>query len=136
MTPAENIALGHALMEAVQAGDYDAIRNLFSDDIAIWHTFDQLDQNEDQFVRGLAWLHKYVKGLRYDDIRIAAVEGGGYVQQHVMRIETPRMEQPAMMRAWCFNGKITRIEEYMDSAHAVPLVEFIADAQRQKNAKA
>jgi len=42
------------------------------------------------------------------DSDVAALDDG-FVQQHVMRADSPKLDMPCMFRAWCANGRITRI---------------------------
>jgi len=68
----------------------------------IWHNDDLLEQSVDDNLKVLQGLHRAVSGLRYDITR-RAVTADGVLQQHVLRGQLP-------------NGRITRIEEYLDSA--------------------
>ena len=53
----------------------------------------------------------------------AVVLDDGFVQQHVLRGTAPggALEVPAMMRVWVRDGRIGRIEEYLDTAQAAVL---------------
>jgi ketosteroid isomerase-like protein len=138
MTREEILELAAAFMRAVQQGDAVALKSIYADDATIWHTFDCLDQPVEANIRGIAWFKKYIKGVRYEEIRVAAVDDG-FVQQHVFRADVPTTEMPCMLRAWCSNGRITRLEEYLDSAHSVELVKYIAkvkELRRQEKAEA
>jgi ketosteroid isomerase-like protein len=123
--PAELRAVGAELMAAVSSGDAARLRAVYAEDVRIWHTFDGLEQDREQNVRTLLWMHEHVSGVRYEDVRIAATEDG-FVLQHVMRADEPAFEAPCMARAWVAGGRITRLEEYVDSAHTRPLTEHIA----------
>jgi uncharacterized protein len=125
MSPAATRALAAEFMAAVRAGDAERLRSVYSADVAIWHTFDGVEQNSEQNIRTLLWMHRHVSGLRYEEIRVSATEDG-FVQQHVMRADEPAFEAPCMLRAWCATGRITRLEEYVDSAHTRPLTDMIA----------
>jgi ketosteroid isomerase-like protein len=112
-------------MDAVRSGDIDALRAVYAEDVAVWHSFDGLENDREQNLRTLRWIHRHVPTVRYDEIRVGITEDG-FVQQHVMRAEEPAFEAPCMLRAWCSEGKITRIEEYLDSAHTKPLTDLIS----------
>jgi ketosteroid isomerase-like protein len=122
--PAATRALAAEFMAAVRAGDGDRLRAVYHPDVRIWHTFDGAEQDRDANIRTLRWMFRHVSGLRYDEVRVAVTEDG-FVQQHVMRAERPSFEAPCMLRAWCSDGRITRLEEYLDSAHTRPLTEWI-----------
>jgi ketosteroid isomerase-like protein len=112
-------------MAAVNSGDGERLRGVYSPDVRIWHTFDGLEQTREENVRTLLWMHAHIGGVRYEDIRVSATEDG-FVQQFVMRADEPAFEAPCMVRAWCTGGRITRLEEYVDSAHTRPLTDHIA----------
>jgi ketosteroid isomerase-like protein len=131
MTKSEILELATALMAAVQRGDTDTVKALYAEDITLWHTNDRMNQTSEDSIRTLAWLKKHVKGVRYEELRIAALDDG-FVQQHVMRADSPRVDMPCMLRVWCANGRITRIEEYFDSADAAPIIRHIAYVREQR----
>lgn len=131
MTKSEITELASALMAAVKAGDVDTVKALYAPDVVLWHTNDRVNMTAEQSVRTLAWIHKHVKGVRYEDLRVVALDDG-FVQQHVMRADSPVVDMPCMLRAWCTKGRITRIEEYFDSADAAPIMKHIAYVRAQK----
>ena len=109
-------------MAAVQSGDTDPVKALYAEDIVLWHTNDRVNQTSADSIRTLAWINRHMKGVRYEELRVVALDDG-FVQQHVMRADSPKVDMPCMLRAWCANGRITRIEEYFDSADAVPIIQ-------------
>jgi ketosteroid isomerase-like protein len=131
MTRAEILELAATFMAAVQAGDIETLKTMYAEDVTLWHTYDRADQNAADSFRTLAWMKKHVVGVRYEDLRVAALDDG-FVQQHVMRGDAPKVDIPCMFRAWCVDGRITRIEEYLDSAHSAPIVEHIAHVREQR----
>jgi uncharacterized protein len=135
MTREETLALANRFMSAVKIGDGDALRSVYAENAGIWHTFDCLTQTREQNIRTLNWMFRHVRNIRYDDIRVAVTEDG-FVQQHVMRADEPKFTSPAMLRAWCENGVIVRIEEYLDSAHTVALTDYIKSVRSQRPAMA
>jgi len=68
-------------------------------------------------VRTLRALHRLIPGFRYDEIRRTVV-ADGYWQQHVLRATTANgdLNMPAALRVYVRDGKITRLEEYLDPA--------------------
>jgi ketosteroid isomerase-like protein len=123
--PAAARAVAAELMAAVSSGDADRLRAVYSPDVRIWHTFDGLEQDREQNIRTLLWMFRHVRGVRYDEIRVTATEDG-FVQQHVLRASDPKFSAPCMLRVWVVDGRITRLEEYVDSAHTRPLTDHIA----------
>jgi uncharacterized protein len=131
MTKSEILELAAALMAAVQSGDVDAVEALYAPEIILWHTNDRVDQTSADSIRTLAWINKHMKGVRYEELRVAALDDG-FVQQHVMRADSPKVDMPCMLRAWCANGRVTRIEEYFDSVDSAPIIQHIAYVREQQ----
>jgi ketosteroid isomerase-like protein len=64
-----------------------------------------------------------VASLRYEEVRRKPVSGG-VLQQHVLRGDAPngaQLEIPSCMLISVVDGRITRIEEYLDSAQFAAL---------------
>jgi len=108
------------LLAAIGAADEAAARQVYAPDAQIWHNFDQVEQTVDQNVAVLHDLHRRVANLEYTDIR-RFVSPGGFVQQHVLTGDAKggRLAMPAMIRFWVEDGRITRLEEYLDTAQAM-----------------
>jgi ketosteroid isomerase-like protein len=108
-----------ALFAAIERGDVDAVRELYAPDAVVWHNFDQVEQPVEDNLRTLAYLHRKVAGMRYTEVRRVVIDDG-FVQQHVLRGDAPGgpLEMPAMMRVWVADGRVTRVEEYLDPAQA------------------
>ncbi|GAC1586786.1 MAG: nuclear transport factor 2 family protein [Acidimicrobiales bacterium] len=109
-------AVGRQLFEAIERGDIDAVRALYSPDIAVWHNFDEIEQDAEANLTVLAWCIRHIEGMRYEDVRRVPIPGG-FVQQHVMRGRSrsgSEIRVPACMVVDVADGKITRIEEYLD----------------------
>ena len=71
----------------------------------------------------LAWVTKNIAGLRYEEIR-RHVTPAGFVQQHVLRGTAPNgkpLEVPACILCSVKDGRITRLDEYLDSAQIAVL---------------
>jgi hypothetical protein len=61
--------------------------------------------------------------MRYEEIR-REVLPDGFLQQHVLRGTAPdgtALEVPAILRIYCADGIITRVEEYLDTAQTQAL---------------
>ena len=117
MTPEQIDALAARLFGAIEAGDLEGCASCYSDDLVVWHNHDRREQRKDRNLEVLGWVIENVKDRHYDDIRRVVV-ADGFVQQHVLRGTAhtgERLDLPAMMRVWCDEGRITRIDEYLDS---------------------
>lgn len=122
MTETEMHDLGDRLVTAIAAGDADAVRGIYAVDARIWHNFDQREQTVDENLRTLVDLHQRATNLEYTEIRRWLVDGG-FVQQHVLTGDAKggRLAMPAMIRFEVADGRITRLEEYLDTRQAMVL---------------
>jgi len=120
----EKLAVAERLFAAITAGDIDGLRDVYSPDAVIWHNHDGLRQTVEENLTVLRWVTRNVGGLRYDDVRRQATTDG-FVQQHVLRGTTASgrpIEIPACIVCTVSGRRITRLDEYLDSAHIVPLL--------------
>ena len=118
-----NLDLCDQLFSAIMRGDIDAVRAIYSPDAVIWHNNDQLEETPDRNLRVLGWVTKNIKDLRYEEMRRHETPSG-FVQQHVLRGIAPNgtaLEIPACIVCEVKDGRITRLEEYLDSAHTAAL---------------
>ena len=106
MTGVADCTVGHGVVAdrffaAIERGDVDAVADLYSDDVTVWHNYDGLDQTKAESLRTRGWIASHFGQLRYVD----------ELTHHgrVTRI-------PASLRAYCRSGRIVRIEEYVDPA--------------------
>ena len=115
--------LADRLFAAIEAGDLDAVRALYAPDAAIWHNTDGAEQTVEQNLRVLRWVVDHLADRRYEEVRRSPT-ATGFVQQHVLRCtraDGTRVEVPACLVVTCAEGRITRLEEYLDSAHIARL---------------
>lgn len=115
----ETERLASDFITAVERGDIDTIRReIYAPDAVIWHNTDGREIGPEDNFRVLRWLCSTVKDLRYED-QVRYPIPGGYAQRHVLRGVTPGGEE-LTVRACFFvtvaNGRIVRLDEYLDSA--------------------
>ncbi len=121
--PVAAIEVARRLIAAIEAGDLDTIRNLYSEDVQIWHNTDGAFETRAENLRTLSWVVENLADLRYDDI-VCQPTPTGFVQQHVLRATGPKgatVALPACIVATVDDGHITRLDEYLDSAHVLRL---------------
>jgi uncharacterized protein len=113
------LEVAERFFRAVEAGDVEAIRAIYAPDARIWHNHDRLEQTVDENLRVLGWVAKNLKNRHYRVQRRVAIPGG-FMQQHVLEAETAAgpFSMPACIVCVVENGRITRLEEYLDSAQA------------------
>ena len=100
------------------AGDIDAIKAIYAPDAVIWHNTDEVEQAVGQNLVVLQWVVEHVKGWHYEDVRRSSFEGG-FVQQHMGKGVAPNgtaVAMPACIVGRVDGGRVTRIDEYLDSA--------------------
>ncbi len=112
------------LFKAIERGDVDAVRNIYSPNCKIWHNNDGLTQSPDENLRVLKWVVDNIDERAYTEIRRQPTPTG-FVQQHVMRgrlrSSGKQFALPACIVCVVENGHITRLDEYLDSAHVAAL---------------
>ena len=122
-TANETNMLADRFMRAIETGDLDAIRACYAPDARIWHNFDGLAQTVDENLKTLKWMDKRLFNRRYEIKSRHAFEGG-YVQQHVLHgtlANGGAFSMPACLVVTLKDGRIARLEEYLDTAHTLPL---------------
>jgi ketosteroid isomerase-like protein len=122
MTEAEMNEVGDRLLAAIATGTPEAVREVYAPDVAVWHNFDDRDQTIDENMATLVDLQSRATGLQYTEIR-RFPSPGGFVQQHVLVGDAKggRLHMPAIIRFWVEDGRITRLEEYLDTRQAMVL---------------
>ena len=105
------------LFRAIENGDVDAIRNIYAPETKIWHNNDGIEQSVEQNLAVLKWVITNIKNLKYTDLRRQPTPTG-FVQQHVLRghFKDTDVALPACIVATVEGGRITRLDEYLDSA--------------------
>jgi ketosteroid isomerase-like protein len=109
---------------AVAAGDLDAVRAMYAPDAAIWHNNDGLEQTVEQNMRILRWATSAISGFHYEDVRRRAT-ADGFIEEHVMRGTAPNGEELRVhtcLVCTVRDGRITRVNEYFDSAQIAALL--------------
>jgi len=125
MSTETHLQLAERLFAAISAGNVEAVRDIYAPDAVIWHNHDGVEQSADDNLRVLRWVVTNVRDLRYENMRRQKTEAG-FLQQHVLRGTAPNGRElniPACIICTVRNGRITRLEEYLDSAHVAPLLD-------------
>jgi ketosteroid isomerase-like protein len=122
LTESQMHDIADRLIGAIAGAHADAVRAVYAPDATIWHNFDERDQTVDENLATLVDLHQRASGLQYTAIR-RFVAPGGFVQQHVLvgQAKGGPLHMPAMIRFWVEAGRITRLEEYLDTRQAMVL---------------
>lgn len=128
MTDLDEIrAMATRFFDAIEAGDIETMRESFAADAEIWHNTDELIVTRDQTAQTLTGMVARIKNREYADRCLTAFPGG-FVQQHVLK--GVRVHDDGEVRLPCAiickveRGKITRLDEYFDSAHVAEFRKF------------
>jgi ketosteroid isomerase-like protein len=124
MTHDDIRALVTRFFDAIEHGDVDAVAACYAPELAVWHNFDGIEQPRDENLKTLAGLVRRIDERRYGERRLDVFDGG-FVQQHVLsgvRKDGERVSLPAALIGRVKDGKITRLDEYIDSAHVAAFV--------------
>jgi ketosteroid isomerase-like protein len=123
MTPAEMEALADRLMAAIEAGDIETVRTCYAPDVAIWHNFDEIDQSLDDNIKVMHWMARHLLERKYT-VQKRRFFADGCLQQHVLTGITPDgtpFRMPACIIFTMQDGRITRLEEYLDTGQTAVL---------------
>jgi ketosteroid isomerase-like protein len=124
MSNSDALALAERLFATIEAGDIDTVRELYAPGARIWHNHDGVVQTPEENLRLLGWIVRNITQLRYEDI-IRQPTPAGFVQQHVLRGVNAKgepIELPAAIICQVSDGKITRLDEYLDSGQIAALL--------------
>ena len=126
MTPQDHLEFAERFVAAIQGDDAEAVRACYAPDARLWHNHTGVEQTVDQGVKVLAWFIRNLPDRRYRIIRREALPDG-FLQQHVLEATLPD-GKPWAMDACCVvrveDGRITRLDEYFDSAHVAECRKF------------
>ena len=117
-----NVQLLDRIIVAAEAGDASDLFDIYADDAAIWHNTDDRTQTVERNAKVLEAMDRFVTDRRYTERRVTAFEGGA-VQQHVLRGTNRSTGEEVALHACVViavndEGRITRLDEYFDSAEA------------------
>jgi ketosteroid isomerase-like protein len=128
------LALAERFFTAIETSDVEALREIYHPDCIIWHSADPLEardtgQGVADNLHALATLQDRVIGAKFEVLQREATETG-FVQQHILRGTMPNGEpfiMPTSMICVVEEGRITRLDEYFDSAASTRLGEVLAE---------
>ena len=122
----EIIALAERFFRAIEKADVAAIRAIYAPDARIWHNFDDKEQTVEENLRVLDWVTRTISNRHYRVLRRETFPGG-FLQQHVLEGDLPdgtKYRLPACIVCTVKDGRITRLDEYLDSHGTKALSAF------------
>lgn len=120
-----NVEVARALTSRLLAGDVEGVAALYHDDAIVWRNLDDRELVKKQMIKVVTFLSTSVKDIRYSNVRVQATDTG-FVQQHVLEGIAPSgapVKAFACLVATLRDGKIARLDEYIDSAQLAPLMK-------------
>ena len=112
-------SLAKEFFDAVERGDVGKLASIYAPGAKIWHNTDGLEQTPEDNVATLKGFVARIADRRYQDRRLQ-VFPGGFVQQHTLTGRRTLDNQAVALTACIVcaveNGRITRLDEYFDSA--------------------
>lgn len=106
------------LFHAIEAGEVEALRTIYAADALIWHNADGKTESPEQNLETLRRFVALSQSRMYTEIRREPTPRG-FVQQHVLRAQLKsgrELALPACIICEVKNGRITRLDEYFDTA--------------------
>jgi ketosteroid isomerase-like protein len=103
---------------AIERGDLDAVRELYSPDARIWHNVTGKSQTREENLALLRYFTGRVSALRYE-VHAREFFEGGFVQRHTLhgRLESgDPIAAPVCLVVHVSKGRIERLFEYLDPA--------------------
>lgn len=116
-----NLETAAALFEAIERKAPQAVAALYADDVQVWHNFSNSCQTKAENIQVLTALCANVREIHYDVVERLLLDDGRVLQRHVLRAGVGRGEEiliPACIFVTVREGRIARIDEYLDTAQA------------------
>ena len=127
-TEAEIRVLAQRFFDAIERGDIGTLYDCYAPEARIWHNTDGREETRDDNAATLRGFVKLIPERTYAQRRLHVFEGG-FVQQHELigvHADGTRVRLSACIVCAVAAGKITRLDEYFDSAQ---VAEFIKPAR-------
>jgi len=119
-----HVVLLDRIVAAALAGDATDLFDIYAPDAVIWHNHDLKETTVAENAQLLEAMDGWVKNRSYDERRIQVFEDGA-MQQHVLRGTRAGDGEPVELHACAVitvrDGKVTRLDEYLDSREAARL---------------
>ena len=111
-------ALAANFFAAIERGDLEAVQAIYAPDAVIWHNTDNIAGTVADNLKTLADFIKFVPERRYTEQRLDVFDDG-FAEQHLLKGKLRSGKEVSL--AACIvcrvkDGRITRLDEYFDSA--------------------
>lgn len=118
MTTHDIRELATRFFDAIEAGDTAIVREIYAGGARIWHNTDGKESTREENLRTLEGFIQAVPTRRYTNRRLVAFDSG-FVEQHLLvgtLANGKEVSLPACIVCEVQEGRITRLDEYFDSA--------------------
>jgi ketosteroid isomerase-like protein len=118
VTDSEIRALCHRFFDALETGDIDTVAELYRDDLVFWFNVTDKTSTKAENLKAVAAGKAVHRHRRYND-RIVNTFRDGFVMQYTVNITHHDGRETALIPCvvvLCRDGKITRMDEYIDSS--------------------
>lgn len=110
--------LAESFFNAIERGDLAAVQAIYAPDAIVWHNTDGRAVQVDENLETLEGFIRNVPERHYTRRRLEVFEGG-FVEQHLLKAKLASGKEVSL--AACIvckvrDGRITRLDEYYDSA--------------------
>lgn len=120
-------AMATRFFDAIEQGDIETMVGSFTPDAEIWHNTDEKIVTPAQTAQALTGMVARIKDREYADRQLTTFPGG-FVQQHVLKgrrvHDDGEVRLPCAIVCKVANGRITRLDEYFDSAQVAEFRKF------------
>ena len=109
-------------LDAIEARDMDLIGEILSPDLQFWANFTNATKGRDDMLQAISAGYAVHRHRHYNDRRIRALEGG-FLAQYTCAITRHDGTTSALwagMVADVRDGRIVKVDEYMDSGKFAP----------------
>ena len=115
------------LFAAIEQGDLAAVEALYADDVVVWNSVMPRPMDKARSLAVLAWLMAPGVSRQYE-VHERLVDGDRLAQRHTLRVTIPDhdvIEMPVSLFITIDGGRITAIDEYVDSQVTDLLIERV-----------
>jgi ketosteroid isomerase-like protein len=118
MTDRELRELCHRCLDAIERHDVDTVADLYAPGFVFWANLTGSESSREQNLQTLRDGYALLRRRTYDDRRIDTFETGFLARFSVTAVthDGKRASLAACLVAQCGDGRITRIDEYLDSS--------------------
>ena len=125
MTAANKMdVLADRLARAYEQNDADAIAACYAPDARIWHNIDGVERTVEEQLGATRWFNGQLKNINYEIVSrhaSTAVMSSSTSCTATLANGGGAFRMPLIMNVTVRDGRITRLDEYLDSAHLKPL---------------